>query len=207
MRKPNNKELKDIKRYAYGRLCWWSEDIAKAKAIVVARIKEDRANPDKRDPEVLKKDLRKAGRIIAKRYREDAQTIRAIWRNPSNYRNILKQCIIGRYISTPEGRTKLAESMTQPLRCGGKDYINGVGYTKYGGKMLTDAECEILRKRNNGSVVDLGHSYHCPECYDPRTHQIIPGCVHCAGTGDSEWYRNLLRTHVPNKGTWKPSEA
>lgn len=33
------------------------------------------------------------------------------------------QARIARQISTPEGRQQLAESMTQPVRCGGLDYV------------------------------------------------------------------------------------
>ena len=62
-------------------------------------------------------------------------------------------------ISTHKGRKKRALSMTRPIRCGGRDYIGGVAYTRYGGKMLTEDEVKVLVARNNGSVGGLGVPY------------------------------------------------
>lgn len=105
-------------------------------------------------------------------------------------------------ISTPAGRLKLAESMhaaymANPRRCGGRDYIGGVSYTRFGGRLLTDAEVKTLQERNNGSLKGLGIPYICPEC-DP-TKKSLPDCPTCKGTRRSPEYQALRDKHEATK--------
>lgn len=50
-------------------------------------------------------------------------------------------------LQTHRGRVRLAISMEVPLRCGGRDYLNGEARTMIGGQWLTDPQLEALKQR------------------------------------------------------------
>lgn len=56
-----------------------------------------------------------------------------------------------KYISTPEGRKKLAESMVVPIRCGGGHYVDGKLHLFIGGWLIP---AEIVHRAHR-CVADL----------------------------------------------------
>lgn len=74
-------------------------------------------------------------------------------------------------LKTPEGRKKLADSMIQPFRCGGADYIDGKIHYRSGGWLIPGSVLDQSRAEHNGDPwpgIRAYQSTHEPYTLPPR---------------------------------------
>ena len=64
--------------------------------------------------------------------------------------NEQKEIIIGKAMLSDKGRKQLVDAMVEPVRCGGMEYKNGVGYIMLGGVQYPYTEFHAAHDRNGG---------------------------------------------------------